>query len=383
MWAFALCLLIRGLFVSLIARYQLCNVRGESVLDGLCRLHPIVAPSLFFVTLILSHAIGVFLYAGAGQACANLSGGVPEWIWSLILAALALLIVFRPAFSAIEKVFFALAALLTVTLVGLAVLSLPSPSGIARGLFAFALPEDNGLYSPSLVVAALVGAVGGGLGNLTYTSFAREKGWVTPAHRKVQQYDLFFGLFVLIVLDLSVWVLGAETLYGKGQRVSDVTSLASIVGSRLGDAGFYLFYLGLLGAIFGAMVGNAYAYSSLAAEAFANWRNSVETPKRMPRDTPQFRWLVLWVTISPLFWVFQGRGDFVGLTLLVNSAQVLLIPLLVVGMWILTSRESFIGAKYRNTGLDHAFTVFLLLMSCASAWFSVEAMAAMSAGSKR
>src|SRR6185437_11594777 len=39
MWAFALCLLIRYLFVSIIAKYQLCNQYGESVLGGLTRLH--------------------------------------------------------------------------------------------------------------------------------------------------------------------------------------------------------------------------------------------------------------------------------------------------------------------------------------------------------
>src|SRR5258708_31390432 len=35
MWALALALVVRWLFVSTIARYQLCNERGEIVLQGL------------------------------------------------------------------------------------------------------------------------------------------------------------------------------------------------------------------------------------------------------------------------------------------------------------------------------------------------------------
>ena len=47
MWVFVVAILFRFLFVSLIARYQLCNQHGEGVLDGLARLHPLYAPVLF------------------------------------------------------------------------------------------------------------------------------------------------------------------------------------------------------------------------------------------------------------------------------------------------------------------------------------------------
>ena len=40
LWVFVVAVVIRFLFVSLIARYQLCNQHGEGVLDGLVRLHP-------------------------------------------------------------------------------------------------------------------------------------------------------------------------------------------------------------------------------------------------------------------------------------------------------------------------------------------------------
>ena len=44
MWVLALGLVVRFLFVSLIAKYHLCNHRGEGVLDGLGRLHPWYPP---------------------------------------------------------------------------------------------------------------------------------------------------------------------------------------------------------------------------------------------------------------------------------------------------------------------------------------------------
>jgi len=44
MWVLVLAVFMRFVFVSLIARYQLCNPHREGVLDGLARLHPIYAP---------------------------------------------------------------------------------------------------------------------------------------------------------------------------------------------------------------------------------------------------------------------------------------------------------------------------------------------------
>src|SRR5215207_10296890 len=44
MWVLVAALIFRYVFVSLIARYQLCNQYGESVLDGLTRLHRAYAP---------------------------------------------------------------------------------------------------------------------------------------------------------------------------------------------------------------------------------------------------------------------------------------------------------------------------------------------------
>src|SRR5688572_15296982 len=52
MWMFVLAVLLRFLFVSLIARYQLCNQFGEGVLDWLARLHP-AYPSLIFVSVVV------------------------------------------------------------------------------------------------------------------------------------------------------------------------------------------------------------------------------------------------------------------------------------------------------------------------------------------
>ena len=53
MWAIVIALFVRFIFVSIIAKYQLCNPNEESVMSGLKRLHSwlpyfIIIVELFF-----------------------------------------------------------------------------------------------------------------------------------------------------------------------------------------------------------------------------------------------------------------------------------------------------------------------------------------------
>ena len=67
MWVFVLCLVLRWLFVSIIAKYQLCNQHGENVLGGLIRLHPLYGPFVFVSALMLGHAGGAYMLIGAAR----------------------------------------------------------------------------------------------------------------------------------------------------------------------------------------------------------------------------------------------------------------------------------------------------------------------------
>src|SRR5918994_999982 len=55
MWVLVAALVFRFVFVSLIARYQLCNQHGEGVLDGLARLHRWYAPGLLAAAFIMGN----------------------------------------------------------------------------------------------------------------------------------------------------------------------------------------------------------------------------------------------------------------------------------------------------------------------------------------
>lgn len=381
MWAFSLCLIIRYLFVSIIAKYELCNPRSEGVLGGLTRLHSWFAPLIFVSALILGHGIVVYLLIGTAQVCIRLTGLDNLRLWAVGLSILSFLIVFRPVYKRLEKVFFVLTGVLTVSLLSLAGWTGPSVSGMARGLFGFAVPETIGRFDAVYIAVAMVGAVGGGLANLMYPYFMREKGWLTAAHRRVQNYDLLLGIIVLIILDLSVWVIGAEILHPKGLRVTDLESLALLLAEAMGKIGGSIFYIGVFAALFTSILGNGAAFGYLAADAYLHARPAAAAACGGDyKEHPIYQWIVGWVILSPLFWIMWGHTDFVGITILVNAAQVIIIPVLVLGIWIITSKAEYIGRRYRNRWWENVFIGFLLVLGCIGAYFSTSKVLAIVAG---
>jgi Mn2+/Fe2+ NRAMP family transporter len=367
MWVLALALIVRWFFVSAIARYHLCNQHRESVMEGLRRLHPFFPPFIMVSTIILSHAIGVYMYQGLGEACQALAGGFgPPWLWALGWGIAFYLLVSRPVFRRIEFVFLLFLGLLSVSLLGAAALSGPDFGGILAGTVGFRLPPQKGDFHPMLVATSLVGAVAGSIANLMYPYFLRDKGWTTPDYRRVQRYDLAFGVAVIIVLDLAVWVLGAEVLHPRGVTVGSTRDLASLLTLTLGRAGWLLIYLGIFAAVASSVVGNALAYSYITIDAYLRWRpakgGGSEGDYKRHRG---YRLMTLWCLFSPLVWLLSGKANFITLTVAINACQVLLLPVLAVAIWLLTARQRYIGAEYRNRPWENlglaAFLVMALL----------------------
>jgi Mn2+/Fe2+ NRAMP family transporter len=373
MWVLVLSLVIRWIFVSIIAKYQLCNERGETLMQGLKRLSPFFPPFILAAAVLFCHIINAYMYQGLGEASAAIAGFGAPWMWAVGYAFAVFALVSRPVFKRIEVVFLIFLGLLTVSLIGSALWAGPDPVGILRGTLGFQLPEQQGSFDAQLVAVSLIGAIAGSLANLMYPYFIREKGWTTPAHRKVQRYDLALGVLVIIVLDVAVWSLGAEILHPQGLKADSIRDIAVILSHNLGQAGALLFYTGVFAAVGSSIVGNALAYGYMATDAFLLWRGpSGQTAEATEaadyRKHPGYRWMVLWALFSPLVWVLSGRTSFVGLTVAVNAFQVLLLPILAIAVWILTARTEFIGPKYRNRVWENLAMAAFTLMALLGAW---------------
>jgi Mn2+/Fe2+ NRAMP family transporter len=370
LWVFVVAILFRFLFVSLIARYHLCNQHGEGVLDGLVRLHPAYAPVLFFAAVVMSHVYGSYMTRGIGEVCRNLFGFGAIWQWAVLLNVMALYLVFRPSYRALESIFMFFLAVLSVSFLGSAIWIGFDPGDVARGLVRVQMPGQQGVYDPWQVSLAMIGAVGGSLMNLVYPYFLDAKGWRGPQYRRVQIYDLLLGIVVMLVLNLAVWVLGAELLF-PDKRIEHLEDLPNLLSGTLGEAGRVLFYAGIFAAIYTSIIGHAAGLGALATHAWLRWRGTAVAADTDFRQHPCYWWIAFACLATPLVWTMPGMPGFVALTLTANAAQVILLPMLAGGLWWITASERLIGPEYRNRWWENALMATLFALAT---YFAIQAV---------
>ncbi len=377
MWAMALALFVRFVFVSIVAKYQLCNQHGESVLSGLKRVHPAMPVFVAVVAVIFGHIYGSFLVRGLGLASEALLGFGAPFAWSAFWVSAAAVFVFRGLYRRLEPVFYVFLAMLGASVIGVAVWSGPDPVAAAKGVLLFEVPAQQGSYGALLVIVSLIGAVGGSIANLLYPYFIQQKGWRGPRFRRVQLYDLAFGVGVLMFLNLSVWTIGAEVLHARGETIESLADLAKLLTIALGDLGAPIFYIGVFAAVYSSVIGMAVGFGYLVTDA-VRVHHSADSLPAEPFDAgarPAYRFVVAWCLFSPLVWSLPGAPDFIFLTIVGGAATVVVLPVLCGALWILTARGAFIGAEWRNRWWENAFLAALFVLSIWGAWQSVVSIA--------
>jgi Mn2+/Fe2+ NRAMP family transporter len=362
LWVFVIAVLIRLLFVSLIARYHLCNQHGESVLDGLARLHWLYPPVLFFASVVMGHVYGSYMTRGVGEVCRNVFGFGTLWQWAIVCNLSAVYLVFRPVFRRLEIVFFVFLAVLSVSFVGSAVWVGFDVRNVAHGLFRAEMPDAHGAYAPWRVALAMIGAVAGSMMNLVYPYFLDAKGWRGEKYRRVQSYDLMLGIAVMLVLDLAVWVLGAELLY-PDRHIGSLEDLPELLSATIGPPGRLLFYAGIFAAIYTSILGHAAGLGLLGSHAWLRWRSGSAVTTADFKQHPCYRWIATWCLASPIIWTMPGMPGFVALTLAANSAQVILLPLLAGGLWWITASGRLIGREHQNRWWENALMAVLFSLA--------------------
>ena len=242
------------------------------------------------------------------------------------------------------------------------------------GLHRNALPEQTGRYSSLLVAVGMLGAIGGSLMNLVYPYFLEEKGWCEPRHRRVQTYDFLLAMVVMIVLNLAIWTLGAELLHPKGLTITEMDDLPRLLSQVLGQAGRALFYVGIFAAVFTSLIGHALGLARMASHGLLRWRAGTGPLAADYRTHPCYRVVVVWCLVSPLIWTAPGMPGFVTLTLIANSAQVVLIPLIATGLWWITASSRFIGPEFRNRWWENAVMAVLFILAFWGAYGSIRSV---------
>ena len=168
MWALVLALFARFFFVSAIGKYVLCNNSGDpSILTGFGRLWRGLPLLVGVIAFILGFTYQTYIIKGAATALWHLLGGIGNRDWGIFIFAVLLVgvTIFMlqrgHQYNTLEMIARVSVGILMLTFFIAVVLHGFDLIALLRGL-AFRLPADTGGFGAVLLVAAIIGAVGGG-----------------------------------------------------------------------------------------------------------------------------------------------------------------------------------------------------------------------------
>jgi Mn2+/Fe2+ NRAMP family transporter len=384
-WALVLALFARFFFVSAIGKYVLCNNSGDpSILTGFGRLWRGLPMLVGVIAFILGFTYQTYIIKGAATALWHLFGGIGNREWGIFVFAVLLvgvtifMLVRGHQYTTLEWIARVSVGILMLTFFIAVVLHGFDLLALLRGL-AFRLPADTGGFGAVLLVAAIIGAVGGSAANLLYPYFMQDKGWDRPAYRKLQVVDLLAGILAMVFINLCVWIVAAEVLAGgAGIAIEEAEDLATMMGRGVGAIGPLLLWIGLFFVTFTSFPAYSFGFTKVLLDGVQRTMSGQVETYENPENHRAFKWIqVGLLLIVPLLFSLPMAPNFIALTIAGNALGAITGPIIIVGVIVLTTSKKYMLPEYANKWWE---TIALLIIGGIGLWATYGVVAGLLSG---
>lgn len=366
LWAVIVGGFLKFVLTEGIARWQL--VTGQTFLEGVAsRMGRVVGwlflPYLFlwsfFVGSALMSACGVTLHA-IFPVFEDPDNG--KLVFGILSSLIGLGMVWIGGFQLFEKVMSMCIGIMFVTVVVTALLLWPGTTQIISGLFIPAIPDAQGEGITWTV--ALIGGIGGTLTMLCYGYWIREKGRIGTEAIRICRIDLAVGYSMTILFGVAMVIIGS-TINIEGGGAGLLVTLAERLKEPLGQAGFWLFLIGALGAVFSSLLGVWQAIPYLFADM---WRlffkqSQQSTSEDLTKSMP-YRTYLLALAVVPMIGLFM---KFIEVQKLYAVIGAVFVPLLAIALLILNGKRAWVG-DFANRPLTIVSLLATLVFFGSMAW---------------
>lgn len=292
---------------------------------------------------------------GTGLAISSLTGLNPNR-WIFIFTALAISLLFMKQFYAIlEKLMLGLVLLMLVAFFITVILAKPSFVDIISG-FVPSIPEGGmglmiALFATSF---SIVGAV--------YQSYlVQEKGWKI-SDAKMSTRESYIGIFLLGFISFLIMISAATILKPQGIQINSAGEMGSALTPLFGSWSTVVFMLGLFGASFSSMVGNATIGGSLIADGLG-------LGSKLSNKTVRLLIILVMVFGSVIGMIFGSAP--INLIIFAQAITILVVPFIAVAILVVANDKKIMGTL-KNKVTSNVFGILGLLVLLYLAYNNVK-----------
>lgn len=354
MWIVIIALFFMGAFTAMCSRIGV--VHEKSLLT--------LIKENFNKNIGIAIGVGIFLVATSFQAGNSIGVGIAigeatgtsKDIWIITFTILGIALLFFPSFYKImEKLMIGLVLIMLFCFIATLFLT-----DINFGKFAAGFVPSLPVGSLPLIIAftascfSLVGA-------FYQTYLIQERKKVSPEGVSIEQSvrGAFTGVAILGFMSSSVLICAAAVLFPKGIHVSSAAEMGKALEPLFGTYASSLFFIGLFGASFSSLVGNATVGGALLGDALG-FGSSLSSKK--------VKVLISVVMILGCF-VSVSFGKLpLELIVLAQSVTIFLVPFIGISILVIANSKKVMGENanslfYKIIGALGLVVIFILMFS--------------------
>ncbi|MGI9543323.1 MAG: Nramp family divalent metal transporter [Cyclobacteriaceae bacterium] len=283
---------------------------------------------------------------GAGLAFSELfeTSTVP---WVLFFTALGIsLLFFKSFYKVLEKIMLAMVGLMLLSFFITLVLAKPDPSNIIKGLIP-GVPSGSEMLTIALIASSF------SMVAVFYQAYlVKEKGWKKEELKQGKRESLS-GILILGLISSFILINAAAILYPKGIEVKSATDMGLALEPLYGKSTSVIFMLGMFGASFSSLVGNATIGGALFADAFS-------LGSRL--DNKSVKGLIMLVMIMGALIALYFDGLPLELIVFAQAITVLIAPLIGIVLFLIANDSKIMGPMKNNAANNIAGVLGLLLL---------------------
>ena len=299
--------------------------------------------------------IGIFLVSASFQAGNSVGAGIAfaetfetsatPWIVLVVVLGISLLF-FKSFYKILEKVMILMVGIMLVSFLFTLIITQPNVSQVLNGLVP-GVPEDS-----LLLVVALVASSFSIAGAFYQSYLVQEKGWKGDQVKRVVK-ESFTGILVLGCISAMILISSGAVLFPQGVTVNSASDMGLALEPLYGTWATSLFMLGLFGASFSSLIGNATIGGTLFSDALSLGRDLSSRPVRLS--------ISLIMIVGAAVAIIFGRLP-LELIIFAQGVTIFVVPFIGLGIFLLANDSKVMGPLVNNLRANILGIIGLLVL---------------------
>ncbi|WP_342742404.1 Nramp family divalent metal transporter [Paenisporosarcina indica] len=354
-WAIIVGSILKYFLNEGVGRWYLAT--GRTILDGWHSLGKWATGYFGVYSIIWGFVYGAAAASTSGMAMHAMFPIMPLWAWAIIHSIGGFLLIWSGRYLLFERVMTVLIGVMFITIIGTAVLFLPSIGDFAGG-FVPRIPDGS-----FMMMIGLIGGVGGTITMASYGYWLAEKNWKGKEWIPTMRIDAKVAYTLTAIFTLAGLVIGAEFLGGSGVSIRDdqgLLKLADMLGEEFGTPMRWMFLVAFWSAAYTSLLGVWNGVPYLFADFIKTVRKKKAPGKQIVSVTePAYRFYLAWLTFPPMILFYFGKP--VELIIIYGALGSLFMPFLAISLLLLLNSKS-VAQELRNKWVANIVLVGCLIM---------------------